>query len=74
MIAEAFPGLSDLSSDDKILLAAELWQEAVGSEGAAPDSELLAVLRERLAHYQQHPGEVSSWEEVRQRVLATRRR
>jgi hypothetical protein len=72
MIAETIPGLAGLSSDDKILLAAELWQEAVGSEAIAPDPELIPVLRERLAHYHDHPGEVSSWEEVRRRILALR--
>ena len=73
MIAETIPGLAGLSSDDKILLAAELWQDAVGAEAASPDPELVAALRERLAHYHDHPGEVSSWEDVRQRIAALRR-
>lgn len=73
MIAETIPGLAGLSPDDKILLAAELWQEAVGSEALPPDPELVAVLRERLEHYHDHPDDVSSWEEVRRRILASRR-
>ncbi len=73
MIAETIPGLADLSSDDKLLLAAELVQDAVGSEPSSPDPELIAVLRERLAHDHDLPDEVSSWEDVRGRIQALRR-
>ena len=72
MIAESIPQLSSLSSDEKILLAAELWRDAAGGDGEAPDPELIAALRERLAYYREHPTEVSSWAEVRARVLAQR--
>jgi hypothetical protein len=74
MIAETIPGLAGLSSDDKMLLAAELWQQAVGSDAHTPDPVLVNVLRERLAHYHAHPEEVSSWEEVCRRIAALRRR
>ena len=70
MIAESIPQLSSLSSDEKILLAAELWREAAGGEGAPPNPELVAALRERVAWYREHPTEVSTWAEVRARILS----
>lgn len=70
MIAETNPQLSSLTADDKILLAVELWREAAGSEGAPPHPDLVAALRERLDHYRDHPTEVSTWSEVRARIVS----
>ena len=70
MIAESIPQLSSLSSDEKILLAAELWREAAGGDGDVPDPKLVAALRERLAYHREHPGDVSTWAEVRARILS----
>ena len=72
MIAETIPALAGLSSEDKILLAIELWRDAVRSEAPAPDPELVLVLRERLAHYHAHPDEVSPWADVRDRIATLR--
>ena len=70
MIAESIPQLSSLSSDEKILLAAELWRDAAGDHGEPPEPKLVAALRERLAWYREHPTEVSTWAEVRARILS----
>ncbi len=72
MIAESIPQLSSLSSDEKILLAAELWREAAGGEGETPDPKLVEAFRERLAYYREHPAEVSTWPEVRARIVSHR--
>lgn len=68
MIAETIPELSFLSSDDKIILAAELWSQATQSGAEAPDPEIVAALQERLAYFHEHPESGSSWEEVRSRL------
>lgn len=73
MIAETIPALKDLSAEQKVLLAAELWRDAVADDNEAPDPKLVEALRERLAYYKEHPDEVSTWEEVRARVLAHKR-
>jgi len=73
MIAETIPALSALSSDDKILLAAELWQDAVGTEVESPDPTLVEALRERLEYFHSHPDEGSTWEEVRNRLQSRKR-
>ena len=70
MIAETIPALKNLSAEQKILLAAELWRDAVGADDETPDPKLVEALRERLTYYQQHPDEVSTWEDVRARILA----
>jgi putative addiction module component (TIGR02574 family) len=70
MIAEKIPGLLSLSPDEKILLAADLWRDAVGAEHEEPDPALVEALRERLHYYQAHPRLVSTWEEVRARLIS----
>ncbi len=72
MIADRIPQLSALSSDEKILLAAELWREAAGAESETPNPEMIAALRERLSYFRDHPTEVSSWEQVKARILSGR--
>jgi putative addiction module component (TIGR02574 family) len=69
MITETIPGLSALSSDQKILLAAELWRSAVGERGEKPDAKLVRALEERLEDYRARP-EGSTWEEVRARIVS----
>ena len=70
MIAENIPELRSLSSDEKILLAAELWRDAVGGTTETPSPALIQALRERLDYYRQHPEQVSTWEEVRARIAS----
>jgi hypothetical protein len=70
MIAEKIPELCKLSSDQKILLAAELWREAVGPEAETPNPAMVRALRERLDYYRAHPEQVSTWEEVRARIAS----
>jgi putative addiction module component (TIGR02574 family) len=70
MIAETIPGLKDLSQDQKIILAAELWRDAVGVAEDKPDPELVAALNERLDHYRANPNQVATWEDVRARLIS----
>ena len=73
VIAETIPALAALSPEEKILLAAELWQQAVGGrEAVEPNPELIEALRERLAHYHSDPEQTRTWEEVRQRIQGLR--
>jgi putative addiction module component (TIGR02574 family) len=70
MIAETIPALRSLSADEKILLAAELWHDAVGEQTEEPNLALVQSLRQRLDYYREHPEEVSSWEDVRARIAS----
>ncbi len=65
MIAD-FPDLSTLSAGDKVLLAAELFDEAANeSEEIELNSELLTAIEERLANYEQNPDSGLTWDEVK---------
>jgi hypothetical protein len=73
MIAETIPALSSLSADQKILLAAELWRDAVGGVAKEPNLALVNALNERLAAYQKNPDQVATWEKVRSRIVRSKR-
>ena len=71
MIAEQIPQIEDLTSDEKLILMGELWEqlsrEALEPE-TKPSPEMVAMLRERLDEYKRNPDAVSTWEEVKQRI------
>jgi len=72
MISERYPDLLALSDEDKLQLAGELWKDVVGGV-AEEDPALAALIAARLAEYQAHPEQVSSWTDVKARLLALRR-
>lgn len=73
MIAEQYPGLLDQPDEVKLQLAAELWQDVIGDGTATDDEALAALMEERLAAYRAAPEQVSTWAEVKARLLASRR-
>ena len=71
MIAEQIPQIEDLTSDEKLSLMGELWEQVSGEALEAetkPSPEMVAMLRERLDEYRRNPDAVSTWEEVKQRI------
>ena len=72
MIVELLPEVQKLSPEDKLAVAAELFEEAADWSSEAPDAELLAVLNERLAEYRANPEAASSWSDVKARILRRR--
>jgi putative addiction module component (TIGR02574 family) len=73
MIAEKIPQLKDLSTEEKLILVGELWDDlAAHPEAFPPREDHIKLLRERLEHYRQHPEDVVSWEDVKSRILASR--
>ena len=60
-----------LPDDEKFRFIAELWDDVAGAD--VPDDPAITLLIEqRLAEYRADPGNVSPWEEVKARILATR--
>jgi putative addiction module component (TIGR02574 family) len=73
MIAEKIPGLKRMSSEEKLILVGELWDELVAHPDALPPREdHFKLLRDRLEHYRKHPGDTVAWEQVKARILGSR--
>ncbi len=73
VIAEKIPGLKSLSPEEKLILVGELWDELAAQPNAlGPRDDHIALLKERLNHYRQHPSDVIAWEELKARILASR--
>lgn len=69
MIAERIPQIQDLSPDEKMTLAAELWTEISElPEAEGPTPELIAAIRERMEFNAIHP--TSTTAEVIARIRA----
>jgi hypothetical protein len=71
MIAERFPELTRLPDEDKLTLMAELWHDVV-DESAAENPALAEFVEQRWQEYQLQPERISSWIDVKARILASR--
>jgi putative addiction module component (TIGR02574 family) len=73
MILEKFPEVQRLSPSEKLLFVSELWNDLEAHPSDVPVSrEIIAELDRRMEHFQQHPGEFTTWEAVKQRVLGAK--
>ncbi len=64
-----YPELDALPADQKMTLAAQLWQEAIGTDSnAEADPEIVRILEERLAHYNDNPQSGFTWEQVKKKI------
>jgi hypothetical protein len=72
MILERFPDLAVMSDEDKLVLMTELWENVTEHKSLLNSSELTLWVQNRWEEYQDHPDRVSSWNDVKARVLAKR--
>jgi putative addiction module component (TIGR02574 family) len=73
MVVEKIPQLKNLSSEEKLILVGELWDQLAANPEAFPKREdHVKLLEERLAHFRDHPDDVIAWEEVKKRILSSR--
>lgn len=73
MIADKFPALQNLSAEEKLILVGELWDDLAAHPGTFPRrDDHVQLLQERLAHYRTHPEDVTTWEDVKRRILSSR--
>jgi len=73
MVVEKIPQLKMLSSEEKLILVGELWDQLAADPNAFPKrDDHVALLEGRLAHFRQHPDDVIAWEEVKKRILSSR--
>lgn len=70
MIAETIPQLKQLSPDQKLVLAGELWDEvAADTKDWEPDPEFVEGLQQQLEEYRRNPQNVLTWEQVKANVI-----
>ena len=71
MIVETLPAVGALSPPEKMLLASELWEQLSATETEIPlTRNQIAELDRRMEHYRMHPDEVTTWDEIKARLLA----
>ena len=72
MVAERFPQLQSLSSEEKLILVGELWNQLAADPAAFPKrDDHVKLIETRLAHLKEHPHDVVVWEEVKKRILSS---
>ena len=73
MIADRIPELKNLSAEEKLTLACELWDEIDEHPELFPVREdHVEILRERLEEYERNPQDTISWDELKKRLLGSR--
>ena len=72
MIAEQYPRLLERSAGEKLQLAGELWRDVIRNEIVSDDPAVVTLIESRLAEYQANPDRVSTWDEVKARLMALR--
>ena len=74
MILEKFPEVQRLSPSEKLQFVSELWNELEAHPSEVPVSpDIIAELDRRMEHFRQHPNEFTTWEAVKERILASKR-
>ena len=74
MIKDKIPELQKLSMADKFALAVELWDEVTSTSEEIPVTEKqLDELDRRFEAYRRDPSQVVAWDEVKAKLLASRR-
>jgi putative addiction module component (TIGR02574 family) len=74
VIKDKIPELQKLSMADKFALAVELWDEVTSTPEEIPvTEEQLDELDRRFEAYRCDPSQVVTWEEVKARILSSRR-
>ena len=73
MILERFPEVQQLTASEKLLFVSELWHDLEAHPSEVPVSrEIIGELDRRMERFRQHPGEFTTWEAVKERILGAR--
>jgi putative addiction module component (TIGR02574 family) len=69
MIAERLPGVSELSPQEKWILAGELWDAVAEDPKAVPQNDAQRkLIRERWEQYQANPELGTTWQAIQRRL------
>ena len=71
MILESLPNVQNLTPVQKLQLVGELWDDLAAHPAEIPvPDEHLAELDRRMEAYRKDPSQVTTWQSVRDRLLA----
>lgn len=69
MIAERIPELKKLSTEEKLLLANELWADVEKRQEEAPFNDaVVKLLNQRTEEFHKDPQSAVTWEEFKRRI------
>jgi putative addiction module component (TIGR02574 family) len=69
MVLERFPEYQALTAVEKLMFVTEAWNDLAEHPAEVPVSrEIVSELKSRMAHFEQHPEEFTTWEAMRQRI------
>jgi putative addiction module component (TIGR02574 family) len=70
MILERIPDVQKLTAPEKLLLVGEIWDDLAAHPSEVPVTpEQIAEIDRRMEAYRNDPSRVTTWEEVRKRIL-----
>jgi len=70
MILEKFPEVRRLTASEKLIFVSELWNDLEAHPSEVPVArEIIAELDRRMEHFREHPGEFTTLESGRERIL-----
>lgn len=73
MILDRFPEVQRLSTTEKLQFVSELWNDLEDHPAEVPvDEEILAELDRRMEHFRKNPGDFTTWETVKERLLGSK--
>ena len=73
MILEQIPDIQRLTSSEKLVLVSELWDDLAAHPDNIPVSRaILDELDKRLDDYHKNPDQVTSWEDIKTRILGSK--
>ena len=71
MVAEKIPQLNSLSSEEKLILVGELWDQLAADPESFPKrDDHVKLLEARLAHFRDHPDDLIAWDDLKKRILS----
>lgn len=68
MILERIPEVQQLTAQEQLILAEELWSKFDNEPTPQVDAAVSEVIRERWEHYQRHPETARTWEDMKRSI------
>lgn len=64
MISDRFPGLTNLSTEEKNQLIREIWQSLIKDEAPELPADFVELLNEQVEYQLAHPCPGTQWDDI----------